>query len=71
MTTAAQIKATAHRAGHTIFGIVELGDQDYYGWLKPSAFEIEDMGGMIITLIEDETGTIRNFPHWDGLRQLD
>ena len=60
-------KTVAKRAGYTALVVVELGDRDYYGWVKPAAVT----GTVPFTFIDDETGTIRNFPEADAVRALD
>ena len=55
------------RAGYTERVVVELGDRDYYGWVKPDAVA----GYEPFTMIEDETGLIRNFPEADAVRAID
>jgi hypothetical protein len=67
MPTFAQLKATATRAGYTRRVIIECGDDDFYGWIRPAT----DFAGTV-TLIEDEGGKIRNFKGEDvTVRDLD
>jgi hypothetical protein len=55
------------RAGFTRRVIVELGDNDYYGWIRP----ITDFGATF-TMIEDDTGKVRNIVGGDAtVRDLD
>jgi hypothetical protein len=69
MTTFAQLKTSATRAGYTRRVIIECGDADYYGWIRPAQrFGDTDT----VTLIEDEGGKIRNFTGADvNVRDLD
>ena len=64
--TSSQIAASAKRAGYTMYAIVELGSEDYYGWLKPNAHP-----DRAFTMIEAETGRISNFGFADAIRDLD
>lgn len=65
--TFAQVKAAALRAGYTARCIVEYGDVDHYGWIKPGA------GSAVrFTIIEEETGKVLNFEGWNtDVRELD
>jgi hypothetical protein len=49
-----------------MYAIVELGSDDYYGWLKPNAHPDRSF-----TMIEAETGRISNFGFADAIRDLD
>lgn len=60
MATSEEIKASAHRAGHTRRIIVEADAQDLYGYVKPDY----DPDGEF-TLIDDEDGTIFNVKGWN------
>lgn len=65
--TFAKIKATAQRAGFTRRVIVELGDDDFYGWIRP----VTDFGATF-PMIDDETGAVRNIVGGDAtVRDLD
>lgn len=65
--TFAQIKATATRAGWTQRVIVEFGDEDFYGWIKPGM-----QTAVRFSIIDDETGDVRNFEGWNSnVRDLD
>ncbi len=65
--TFAEIKATALRAGYTVRCIVEYGDADYYGWVKPGM-----QSAVRFTIIEEDTGKVLNFEGWNtNVRDLD
>lgn len=61
-------RAVAQRAGYTRRVIVECGDADYYGWVKPNA----DFAGTFTLIEDDKGGSIRNFKGEDtNVRDLD
>lgn len=65
--TFAALKACAQRAGYSRRVIVEAGESDFYGWIKPLA----DLDGEFL-LIDDEAGERYSFKGWNvNVRDLD